>query len=77
MLVIVTLSILAMIIGWSMARLLEEQTDADGNKTPTPPPERHPSAASYCPKCKAEYRSSAGQVPGHVNHDDVLVAAQQ
>jgi hypothetical protein len=21
--------------------------------------------------------SSAGQVPGHINHDDVLVAAQQ
>jgi hypothetical protein len=61
MLVIVTLSILAMIIGWPMAGELEEHTDADGNNASTPPPERHQAAASYCPKCKAEYRKGFGE----------------
>jgi hypothetical protein len=42
-----------------MAALSREEApsrDADDNDAPADPPERHPAAASYCPKCKAQFR---------------------
>src|SRR5262245_37003896 len=42
-----------------MAALSREEApsrNADDNDTPADPPERHPAAASYCPRCKAQFR---------------------
>jgi hypothetical protein len=35
--------------------------NADDNYDPAPPPERHPDAASYCPKCKGQFRKGFNQ----------------
>jgi hypothetical protein len=35
--------------------------NADDNDDPAPPPERHPGAASYCPRCKAQFRKGFNQ----------------
>jgi hypothetical protein len=35
--------------------------DQDDNDDFAPPPERHPTAASYCPRCKAQYRNGFSQ----------------
>ena len=43
---------------WMAALSREEppSLNADDNDPPAPPPERHPAAASYCPRCKAQFR---------------------
>ena len=47
-----------------MAALSREETpslNADDNYDLAPPPERHPGAASYCPRCKAQFRKGFDQ----------------
>src|SRR5205085_11488169 len=47
-----------------MATLSREDSpyfNTNGNEDVAPPPERHPAAASYCPRCKAEYRKGFDQ----------------
>jgi hypothetical protein len=54
---------LAFLAAWAAALSREETQylNADGNVDLAPPPERQPAAASYCPRCKAEYREGFDQ----------------
>jgi hypothetical protein len=48
---------------WMAALSREENPslNADDHDDPAPPPERHPDAASYCPRCKAQFRKGFNQ----------------
>jgi hypothetical protein len=48
---------------WMAALSREEHPSlgADDNYDSAPPPERHPDAAGYCPRCKGQFRKGFNQ----------------
>jgi hypothetical protein len=45
----------------TLSRGEAQEIDRGDNDDFAPPPERHPTAASYCPRCKAQYRNGFSQ----------------
>jgi hypothetical protein len=54
---------LASISAWiaTLLRREDQSTDPDSYDPFAPPPERHPTAASYCPKCRDQFRKGFTQ----------------
>ena len=53
----------AFLAAWMAAISREESPSLNtyDNDDLTPPPERHPGAAGYCPRCKAQFRKGFNQ----------------